>query len=231
MGKGRAGRSAAEALAASLADRRGVPLDVDDASTAASTFSGNGKQGNAARQAKKRRDERSELEAAGNDAREAGRIIWIRAGDGARYWLARGGDALDGLQYIPGCFRLAIFLCLPSVPIHPSSPCLLQTTTLSKTSSSPFPERAPTMRLPDSELPRSWCVFLVRYPGNSRLTLSQDFRSASTGVAAKQMRNEINKLIESVADPEEKRAFANEMQNFFMLFNRFLQEKARGEKL
>lgn len=60
---------------------------------------------------------------------------------------------------------------------------------------------------------------------------TQDFRSASTGVAAKQMRNEINKLIESVADPEEKRAFANEMQNFFMLFNRFLQEKARGEKL
>jgi UTP--glucose-1-phosphate uridylyltransferase len=45
------------------------------------------------------------------------------------------------------------------------------------------------------------------------------------------MRNEINKLIESVQDPEEKRAFANEMQNFFMLFNRFLQEKARGEKL
>ncbi|KAJ9111070.1 putative UTP--glucose-1-phosphate uridylyltransferase [Naganishia cerealis] len=58
-----------------------------------------------------------------------------------------------------------------------------------------------------------------------------DFRSASTGIAAKQMRNEINKLIESVSDAEEKRHFANEMQNFFMLFNRYLQEKARGEKL
>jgi UTP--glucose-1-phosphate uridylyltransferase len=84
--------------------------------------------------------------------------------------------------------------------------------------------------LPVSEPRRSWCVFSSQK--SAQLTpLSQDFRSASTGVAAKQMRNEINKLIESVQDPEEKRAFANEMQNFFMLFNRFLQEKARGEKL
>lgn len=94
-----------------------------------------------------------------------------------------------------------------------------------------FPERSPTTRPRDSERPRSWYVPLISRDEKRRLTLSQDFRSASTGVAAKQMRNEINKLIESVADPEEKRAFANEMQNFFMLFNRFLQEKARGEKL
>lgn len=84
--------------------------------------------------------------------------------------------------------------------------------------------------LPVSEPRRSWCVSSSQKRA-PLTTLPQDFRSASTGVAAKQMRNEINKLIESVQDPEEKRAFANEMQNFFMLFNRFLQEKARGEKL
>jgi hypothetical protein len=112
--------------------------------------------------------------------------------------------------------------------ITPSPPCLPNT--LSKTSSSLSLERALMTRPLVSELLRSWYVSQISNFKNP-LTSFQDFRSASTGVAAKQMRNEINKLIESVADPEEKRAFANEMQNFFMLFNRFLQEKARGEKL
>jgi len=58
-----------------------------------------------------------------------------------------------------------------------------------------------------------------------------DFKSATTGVAAKAMRNELNNMMAGVTDPAKKKIFDAEMQSFFILFNRFLTERAKGEKL
>ena len=59
----------------------------------------------------------------------------------------------------------------------------------------------------------------------------QDFKSATSAVASKAMRNELNALIEGIEDPNAKRAFEAEMSSFYHLFNRFLAEKAKGVKL
>lgn len=45
------------------------------------------------------------------------------------------------------------------------------------------------------------------------------------------MRNELNQMIEEIDDANAKRAFEAEMASFYHLFNRFLAEKAKGEKL
>ncbi|KAG7528453.1 hypothetical protein FFLO_06134 [Filobasidium floriforme] len=58
-----------------------------------------------------------------------------------------------------------------------------------------------------------------------------DFQTASTGVAAKAMRNELNRMANNIQDPEAKRIFGAEMEDFFLLFNRYLTEKAKGEKI
>jgi len=58
-----------------------------------------------------------------------------------------------------------------------------------------------------------------------------DFVSATTGVAAKTMRNELNRMVNAVQDPAKKQIFDAEMQSFFLLFNRYLTEKAKGEKI
>ncbi|KAI5123639.1 hypothetical protein M0805_001672 [Coniferiporia weirii] len=57
------------------------------------------------------------------------------------------------------------------------------------------------------------------------------FKSATTGVATKTMRNELNRLVNSVTDPMSKRAFDTEMQSFFFLFTRYLLEKANSHEL
>lgn len=57
---------------------------------------------------------------------------------------------------------------------------------------------------------------------------SQAFENASTSVAASQMRNALNALSETVPDPQEKKRFEAEMDNFFALFRRFLNDKAKG---
>ncbi|RIA84142.1 UTP--glucose-1-phosphate uridylyltransferase family [Glomus cerebriforme] len=63
-------------------------------------------------------------------------------------------------------------------------------------------------------------------------TLSaMDFQSATLGVAAKSMRNELNKMSHSIQDMKSRRAFQNEMDNFFNLFTRYLSEKSKGAKL
>ncbi|KAJ5757168.1 uncharacterized protein N7511_007350 [Penicillium nucicola] len=54
------------------------------------------------------------------------------------------------------------------------------------------------------------------------------FENASTSVAASQMRNALNALGDSVTDPKEKKRFEAEMDNFFALFRRFLNDKAKG---
>ncbi|CAO1633268.1 unnamed protein product [Sympodiomycopsis kandeliae] len=58
-----------------------------------------------------------------------------------------------------------------------------------------------------------------------------DFKSATTGVAAKAMRNELNKMVAEIEDPVARKAFDAEMSGFFNLFNRYLAEKAKGERL
>ncbi|KAF9518105.1 hypothetical protein BS47DRAFT_1371141 [Hydnum rufescens UP504] len=60
---------------------------------------------------------------------------------------------------------------------------------------------------------------------------AMDFKSATTGVAAKAMRNELNKLVAQVENPQARKVFDAEMQGFFSLFNRYLANKAKGEKI
>lgn len=58
-----------------------------------------------------------------------------------------------------------------------------------------------------------------------------DFKSATSAVASKEMRNELNEMIEGIEDPAARKAFESEMASFYHLFNRFLVEKARDIKL
>lgn len=58
-----------------------------------------------------------------------------------------------------------------------------------------------------------------------------DFKTATTGVAAKAMRNEISRLVATVDDAQTKKAFDTEMQSFFFLFTRYLDEKAKSVDL
>ncbi|KAH9830816.1 UTP-glucose-1-phosphate uridylyltransferase [Rhodofomes roseus] len=78
----------------------------------------------------------------------------------------------------------------------------------------------------DSLMPKS-DSFNARMRGSSHI----DFKTATTGVAAKAMRNELSNLVRSVSDPETKRAFDTEMQSFFYLFTRYLSERARSQEL
>jgi UTP--glucose-1-phosphate uridylyltransferase len=69
--------------------------------------------------------------------------------------------------------------------------------------------------------------FNARVRGSSHI----DFKTATTGVAAKAMRNELGQLISSVEDPATKKAFDTEMQSFFYLFTRYLSERAKSQDL
>merc|ERR1711939_1173335 len=60
---------------------------------------------------------------------------------------------------------------------------------------------------------------------------AMDFKSAATGVTAKAMRAELNKLVQGIKDPEYKQAFEAEMQPFFILFNRYLAERVKNTKI
>ncbi|KAI9791266.1 MAG: UTP-glucose-1-phosphate uridylyltransferase [Peltula sp. TS41687] len=59
----------------------------------------------------------------------------------------------------------------------------------------------------------------------------QAFENTSTSVAASQMRNALNNLADTVEDPEVKKLFETEMDNFFALFRRYLNDKAKGTTL
>lgn len=69
--------------------------------------------------------------------------------------------------------------------------------------------------------------FNARVRGSSHI----DFKTATTGVAAKSMRNEISHLISTIEDPATKKAFDTEMQSFFYLFTRYLSERAKSVDL
>jgi len=45
------------------------------------------------------------------------------------------------------------------------------------------------------------------------------------------MRNELNRMANNVQDPEAKKIFSAEMEDFFILFNRYLTEKAKNETM
>lgn len=65
------------------------------------------------------------------------------------------------------------------------------------------------------------------YPARVRGTSHMDFKAATTGVAAKAMRNELSTLVSTVSDPQTRKAFDAEMQSFFYLFTRYLTERAK----
>ncbi|KAH8828167.1 UTP-glucose-1-phosphate uridylyltransferase [Flagelloscypha sp. PMI_526] len=69
------------------------------------------------------------------------------------------------------------------------------------------------------------------FNARARGTSHFDFKTATTGVAAKAMRNEISQLVATVDDPGAKKAFDVEMQSFFMLFTRYLSERAKAQEL
>ncbi|KAL3963884.1 hypothetical protein ACCO45_000888 [Purpureocillium lilacinum] len=66
---------------------------------------------------------------------------------------------------------------------------------------------------------------------NGRRDLLLAFENTSTSVAAAQMRNALTNLAETVEDTEQKKRpqlFETEMDNFFALFRRYLNDKAKG---
>ncbi|KAJ5144672.1 UTP--glucose-1-phosphate uridylyltransferase [Penicillium atrosanguineum] len=73
-----------------------------------------------------------------------------------------------------------------------------------------------------------YSTLFMALPGSSLTKHPQAFENASTSVAASQMRNALNALSDSVTDPSEKKRFEAEMDNFFALFRRFLNDKAKG---
>ncbi|CAE6452519.1 unnamed protein product [Rhizoctonia solani] len=60
---------------------------------------------------------------------------------------------------------------------------------------------------------------------------AMNFKTASTGVAAAAMRNELNRMVADVKDPNQRKVFEAEMHSFFDLFNRYLDSKAKGAKV
>ncbi|KAI8810141.1 UTP--glucose-1-phosphate uridylyltransferase family [Cladochytrium replicatum] len=68
------------------------------------------------------------------------------------------------------------------------------------------------------------------YQHNVNATYLQGFQETTLNVAAKTMRAEVEKLIAQV-EPEKRDAFSAEMTGFLNLFNRYLVERSKGEKL
>ena len=57
------------------------------------------------------------------------------------------------------------------------------------------------------------------------------FENQSSSIAASQMRNALNKMIDSVPGEKERAKFEKEMDSFFGLFRRYLTDKAKGNTL
>ncbi|KZP34176.1 UTP-glucose-1-phosphate uridylyltransferase [Athelia psychrophila] len=69
--------------------------------------------------------------------------------------------------------------------------------------------------------------FNARVRGSSHI----DFKTATTGISAKAMRNDLSHLVGTVDDAATKKAFDTEMQSFFYLFTRYLTERAKSQDL
>lgn len=57
------------------------------------------------------------------------------------------------------------------------------------------------------------------------------FETQSTSVAASQMRNALNKMIDAVPDEARREKFEREMDSFFALFRRYISDKAKANTL
>jgi len=68
-----------------------------------------------------------------------------------------------------------------------------------------------------------------RHHGKSQSHVA--FEHTSTSVAAAQMQNALNNLADTVKDPTLKKQFETEMSNFFLLFRRYLKDKAKGNQV
>ena len=68
-------------------------------------------------------------------------------------------------------------------------------------------------------------------PHRARGASHFDFKTSTSGVATKAMKNELSHLVASVQDPLTRKAFDTEMQSFFFLFTRYLAEKAQSKGL
>ena len=75
------------------------------------------------------------------------------------------------------------------------------------------------------------CLTIGRDAVLTNMEPEQAFENTSTNVAASQMRNALNNLADTVPDPEEKKRFEAEMDNFFDLFRRYLNDKAKGNEI
>ncbi|CAO3615856.1 unnamed protein product [Cunninghamella blakesleeana] len=58
-----------------------------------------------------------------------------------------------------------------------------------------------------------------------------DFQSASSASAAKAMKAELGKLGQQIPNDDQRKFFSQEMDGFYMLFTRFLDEQAKGTKI
>ncbi|KAH8905038.1 UTP-glucose-1-phosphate uridylyltransferase [Coniochaeta sp. PMI_546] len=72
-------------------------------------------------------------------------------------------------------------------------------------------------------------TFARKHHGKTRSHMA--FENTSTNIAAAQMRNRLTQLAETVKDPEQKKLFEVEMDNFFALFRRYLNNKAKGNEV
>ncbi|EOD48457.1 putative utp-glucose-1-phosphate uridylyltransferase protein [Neofusicoccum parvum] len=83
--------------------------------------------------------------------------------------------------------------------------------------------------LPSHLKPASAEDGFARHHGKTQSHMA--FENTSTSVAASQMRNALNQLADTVKDPAEKQRFETEMDNFFALFRRYLNDKAKGNAI
>ncbi|RAL62403.1 hypothetical protein DID88_004969 [Monilinia fructigena] len=93
----------------------------------------------------------------------------------------------------------------------------------------PLKSALPSHLKPSSLSPNDNGEFARKHHGKTQSHMA--FENTSTSVAASQMRNALNSLADTVSDPEEKKLFETEMDNFFALFRRYLNDKAKGNQL
>ena len=106
----------------------------------------------------------------------------------------------------------------PSLPRTLSAPDLLTTLTSTPTHSHDLRNQPPMSNLAAPS---------HRVRGASHF----DFKTSTSGIATKAMKNELSHLVASVQDPPTRKAFDTEMQSFFLLFTRYLAEKAQSKGL
>ncbi|KAJ1560984.1 UTP-glucose-1-phosphate uridylyltransferase, partial [Cladochytrium tenue] len=57
------------------------------------------------------------------------------------------------------------------------------------------------------------------------------FQETTSSIAAKNLRNHLNKLVDEMPPSDARNHFTQEMDCFYALFTRYLSEKAKGQKL